>query len=120
MTFDLDTCGEERTQPLYRPSGSICSTLDPSDSPVDWFVGSPPSRTYAATDPNHHMANCSRIEPLTYSPMSPLLIGQGLSGNIGDDQWSGELQQADSWMPNPHITALAISVSGLFGEPNYI
>ena len=30
MTFDLDTCGEERTQPLYRPSGSIGSTLDPS------------------------------------------------------------------------------------------
>ena len=120
MTFDLGTCGEERTQPLYRPSGSIGSTLDPSDSLIDWFTGSPPSQTYTANDLNHHMANCSRIEPITYSPTSPPLIDQRPSGNVGNNQWSGELQQADSWMSNLHITGLAKSVCGLCGEPNYI
>ena len=42
MTFDLGLCGEEETQHTYGPSGSISSTFDPSDSLVDWFVGSPP------------------------------------------------------------------------------
>ena len=98
----------------------ISSTLDPSDNLIDWFVGSQPSQTYTANDPNHHMANCSRIKPISYSPMSPPLIDQGPSGNIYSDQWSGELQQPDSWMSNLHITGLAISVNGLCREPNYI
>ena len=52
--------------------------------------------------------------------MSPPLIDRGPSGNIGNDQLSEELEQADSWMSNPHITGFAISASGLCGEPNYI
>ena len=52
--------------------------------------------------------------------MSTPLIDQEPSGNIGNDHWSGEPQQADSWMSNPHIIGLAIRVSGLCGEPHYI
>ena len=51
--------------------------------------------------------------------MSPPLINQGPSRNNSNDQWSEELQQVNSWMPNPHVTGLAISGSGLCGEPNY-
>ena len=46
MTFDLDTCGEDGTQHTIGPSGSISSAFDPSDSLVDWFVGSPLSYLY--------------------------------------------------------------------------
>ena len=60
MTFDLDTCGEEGTQHTHGPSGSISSTSGPSDSLLDWFVGSPPSRAYTTNDPNHRMANWSQ------------------------------------------------------------
>ena len=77
MTFDLDTCGEERARCPYGQAGLIGSTFDPSDSLVDWFVGSPPTRTYTAGDPEHHIANCSQLEPKPYSPMSPPLIYQG-------------------------------------------
>ena len=62
MTFDLDTCGEERAQYPYGQAGSIGSTLDPSDGLVDWFVESPPTRTYTAGDPEHHIANCSQLD----------------------------------------------------------
>ena len=45
MTLDLGACGEEQVQSLYGQSGSIDFTFDPSDSLVDWFIGSPSSRT---------------------------------------------------------------------------
>ena len=77
MTLYLGTCGEEHVQSLCGPSGSIDSTFDPSDSLVDWFIGSPPLRTYVEDDTNHRMANCNRIEPVPYSPMSPPLNDQG-------------------------------------------
>ena len=41
MTSEIGACKEERAQSLYGLSGSIDSTFDPSDSLVDWFVGSP-------------------------------------------------------------------------------
>ena len=66
------------------------------------------------------MANYSRLEPIRYSPVSPPLIDQGPSQNIGNDQWSDGLEQVDSWMTNQHITGLAISAGGSCGEPNYI
>ena len=52
--------------------------------------------------------------------MSPPLIDQGPSASTGIDQWSHDLGREDSWTTNPHITGLAISASGLCGEPNYI
>ena len=120
MTFDLDTCGEEGTQHSFEQPGSISSLFDPSDSLVEWFVESPPSRTYTANDHNHRMANCSHLEPIPYSPMSPPLTDQGPSGYSNYDQLSEDLQQANFWMSNPHFTGLAISASGLCGELNYI
>ena len=52
--------------------------------------------------------------------MSPPLIDQGPSQNIGNDQWAEGPEQVDSWITNQHITGLAISTGGSCGEPNYI
>ena len=72
MTYEIGTCEDERARSLYGPSWSIHSTFDPSDSLVEWFVGSPPLQTYVGVDPIHRMANCSQMEPIPYSLMSPL------------------------------------------------
>ena len=77
MTIDLGTCSEERVQSLYMPSGSIDSTFDTSDSLVDWFVGSPSQQTYVADDPNHCMADCSRIEQFLTRPCHTLQLITG-------------------------------------------
>ena len=41
MTFDFTGCGNDQPYPEYGTSRSIGSTFDPSDSLVDWIVGSP-------------------------------------------------------------------------------
>ena len=120
MTFDHDAHTDDEIRYFCGPSGSLDSTFDPSDSLVDWFVGSPPTQSYSANDPNHRMANCSQLEPIPYSPMSPPLVDQGPSQNIGSDQWAEGQEQVDSWITNQHITGLAISTGGSCGEPNYI
>ena len=66
------------------------------------------------------MANCSRIEPIPYSPMSPPLIFQRPRTSASYAQWSTQRRDEDARMNNPHITGLTISASGICGEPNYI
>ena len=100
MTFEQDAYVDDEIKYLCGPSGSFDSTFDPSDSLVDWLVGSPPTQSHTANDPNHRMANCSQLESIPYSPMSPPLIDQGPSQNIGNDQWSEGPEQVDSWMAN--------------------
>ena len=119
MTFNQDAYADDEIQYLCGPSGAFDSTFDPSDSLVDWLVGSLPTQSHTANDPNHRMANCSQLEPIPYSPMSPPLIDQGPSQNIGNDQWSEGPERVDSWMSNQHIIGLAISAGGSCGEPNY-
>ena len=53
MTFEITDCGDDQPHPQCEPSGSIGSTFDPSDSLIDWILGSPPLQTYAEGDPNH-------------------------------------------------------------------
>ena len=77
MTFDHDAHTDDEIRYFCGPSGSLDSTFDPSDSLVDWFVGSPPTQSYRANDPNHRMANCSQLEPIPYSPMSPRWLIKG-------------------------------------------
>ena len=118
MTFEQNACGDEEALFPHGQAGSIDSTFDLSDNLVDWFVGSPPTGTHSANDPAHCMANCGRLEPIPYSLMSPPLIDQGPSADTGIDQWSQDLGREDSWTTNPHITGLAVSASGLCGQPN--
>ena len=120
MTFDFTGCGNDQPYPEYGTSGSIGSTFDSSESLVDWIVGSPPLQTYAEGDPNHRMANCGRIDPIPYSPMSPPLVDQGLSGSQHHAQWTAERDNENAWLTNQHITGLAKSSSKLCGEASYV
>ena len=116
MTTELGACGDEHVQSLHGQSGSIDTTFDPSDSLVDWFIGSPQLRTYVEDDPNHCLANCSRLEPVLYSPMSPPIIDHGPSASGNYAQWSTEPEDEEAWTTNPHLTSLAISASRVCGE----
>ena len=60
MTFDHDAHTDDEIQYFCGPSGSLDSKFDPSDSLVDWLVGSRPTQSYRANDPNHRMANWSQ------------------------------------------------------------
>ena len=120
MTFEATHYGDDQSYPQCEPSGSIGSTFDPSDSLVDWFVGSPPLQTYADTDPNHRMANCNQIDPITYSPISPPLVDQYPTGGQQPVQWTEGRVNENTWATNQHITGLTISVSKLCGEANYV
>ena len=120
MTFDLPTGGDDQDYLQCGPSGSIGSTFDPSDSLIDWVIGSPPLQTYADGDPNHRMANCSRIDPIPYSPMSPPLADQGPTQGQYHTQRQAEQDNEITWVTNQHITGLAISTNKLCGEANYV
>ena len=120
MTFDLPTGGEDQEYQQCGPSGSIGSIFDPSDSLIEWVIGSPPLQTYAEGDPNHRMANCSRIDPIPYSPLSPPLIDQGPSHRQFNTQPLEEREHENNWATNHHITGLTISASKLCGQANYV
>ena len=65
------------------------------------------------------MGNCSRIESIPYSPLSPPLIDQGPSTSANYAQWSTEPEGEDAWMTNPHIAGLTKSANGICGQSNY-
>ena len=77
MTTDFDTHESNPTQSQYGQLGSVASTTDPSDSLIEWFVGNPPQRTYKEEGPRHKIAQCSELEPIPHSPLSPPLEEQG-------------------------------------------
>ena len=118
MTTEFSACENHLTQSQNGQSGSVASTTEPSDSLIEWFVGNPPQRTYHEEDPRHHIDQCSRLEPVLYSPMSPPLAEQDDGGYYGVNP--EERGQESEWIRNPHITGLAISASDVCGSPNYI
>ena len=121
MTTDIGACGEVQVQSLYGLSGSIDSTFDPLDSLVKWFIGNPTLRTYEDDDPNNHpFANCRRVEPVPYSPMSPASFDHGPSVSKIYAQWSTEPEEEEAWTTIPHITGLTITASRVCGEANYV
>ena len=79
MTTDFDTYEHNPTQSQYGQSGPVASTTDPSDSLIEWLVGSPNQQTYNEENPRHQIAHCSELEPIPSSPMSPPLAEQGPS-----------------------------------------
>ena len=120
MTFEGPFNLNEQSNLPWGQSGSIGSTIDPSDSLIDWFVGSPPSQTYVGEDPRHRMANCSQLAPIPYSPLSPPLIDQGPSSSQRYPGWTLSPEGDNEWVTNQHITGLAISTNKLCGEASYV
>ena len=66
------------------------------------------------------MAHCSRIDPITYSPILPPLVDQGPTDGQYNAQWTAERNNESAWVTNQHNTGLAISASKLCGEANYV
>ena len=120
MTTELDANEYDLTQSQYGQPGSVASTTDPSDSLIEWFVGNPPQRTYKEGDSRHQIAQCSRLEPLPYSPLSPPLEEQGPSVAQYHGEYPEEQRQESERIKNSHISLMTISASGICGTPNYI
>ena len=120
MTTEFSECENQLTQSQYGQSGSVASTTKPSDSLIEWFVGNPPQHTNHEEYPSHNIAQCSRLEPIPFSPMSPPLAEQGPSDGGYYGEYPEDQGQESEWIRNSHITGLAISASGVCGSPNYI
>ena len=120
MTTELDSCVDNFIYSQYGQPGSKASITDPSDSLIDWFVGNPDQRYYNEESPQRQIAQCSKLEPIPYSPMSPPLEEQGPSTRDYNGEYPEDQGQECDWIRNPHITGMAISPSGIYGTPNYI
>ena len=115
MTTDFDTYEYDPTHSQYEQPGSVA----PTDSLIEWFVGNPPQPTYKEEDPRHQIAQCSELEPVRYSPLSPPLEEQGPSVARYYGEYPEEQRQETEWIKNPHNSGMAISASGVCGIPNY-
>ena len=120
MTTELDSFVDNFIYSQYGQPGSKASITDPSDSLIDWFVGNPDQRYYNEEIPQRQIAQCSKLEPIPYSPMSPPLEEQGPSTRDYNGEYPEDQGQECDWIRNPHITGMAISPSGFYGTPNYI
>ena len=116
MTTDLTDCLSYLSLPETVETVTESYFTEPSEELIEWFVGSPPS-TYAVVQPQQHpIAQCSQIDPVPYSPMSPPLADQHPNYPLQEHAYD---DQAEShWARNQHITGLGISVSGMCGQPN--
>ena len=116
MTTELADSMSNLGLPETEQSVSESYFTELSEELTEWFVGNPPS-TYSGQQPyTHPIAQCGRIDPVPYSPMSSLLINQHPSYALQNDNYSEPL--ADHWANNPHITGLGVSVSGVCGQHN--
>ena len=116
MTSDLTDCLSYLSLPETVGTVPESYFTEPSKELIEWFVGRPPS-TYSGVQPQQHpIAQCSQIDPVPYSSMSPPLIDQFPSYAPRDDDYDDPTEP--QWARNQHITGLGISASGLCGQPN--
>ena len=116
MTSDLSVCLGHLSLPETTETVPESYFTEPSEELIESLVGSPPS-TYSGVQPQQHpIAQCSQIDPVSYSPMSPPLIDH--FPNYAPRDNDHEVQAEPQWAKNQHITGLGISASGLCGQPN--
>ena len=115
MTTELTECLNDLNIPPCEPLDSISTFSKPSNSLIDWFVGNPPPSYYDQSASDCPIAQCSRLDPVLESPLSPPLIDQ--RPTFGAPQGT-DIPLEVNWTNNPHITGLGISISGTCGQPN--
>ena len=118
MTTELTECLNDLNIPLSEPVDSVSTFSEPSNSLIDWFVGNPPCTFYGQSASDHPIAQCSGLDPVLESPISPPLIDQ--RPTYDSPQGADMSTLAGNWTNNPHITGLGISVSGYCGQPNEV
>ena len=117
MTTELTECLNDLNIPPSEPIDSVSTFSEPSNSLIDWFVGNPPPTYYGQSASDYPIAQCSRLEPVPESPLSPPLFDQRPTY---DSLQGAEIPLETSWSDNPHITGLGISFSGNCGQPNEV
>ena len=117
MTTELTECLNDLNIPPSEPIDPVSTFSEPSDSLIDWFVGNPPPSHYGQSVSNYPIAQCSRLDPVPESPLSPPLIDQRPTY---DSPQGANIPLEASWSDNPHITGLGISISGNCGQPNEV
>ena len=77
----------------------------------------PPLNSYAASE-SHHTARCAQIEPIPDTPQSPPAHENGQQATFADDLW---YRCQPHYEPErPHITGVAVTGSGICGNPNLV
>ena len=103
-------------QGLYGPS-----TKDDSETPselVDLVFGhSPPLDIFTAIE-NWPIARCAQIEPLPDTLQSPPEHERGQYPTSADDPWYDSPPHYEP--EQPHITGVAVTSSGICGNPNLV
>ena len=96
MTTDLSDCLGYLSLP---ETISESYFTEPTEDLIDWFVGSPPS-TYTGVQPQRQpIAQCSQLDPVSYSPLSPPLIDQ--FPNYAPEVNDQEVEVEPSWAREP-------------------
>ena len=118
MTTELTECLNDLNLPISEPNEFAGAFSEPSNSLVDWFIGSLPPSYKGQSASDHPIAQCNQFDPILESPLSPPLIDQ--RPTYDDPRETYLPPPDDSWSNNPHITGLGISVSGTCGQPNEV
>ena len=116
MTTELQGCFDDLFIPeaLYDPS-STDDNYSPSDL-VDLVLGQSPPLESFLPQSQRPIAHCSQMEPIPDTPQWPPIYEQGPYAQDVNDPWPGG--QYPSWPENFHITGVAVTTSGVCGEPN--
>ena len=118
MTTELAECLNDLNIPLSEPVDSVSTFSEPSNSLIEWFVGNPPSSYHGQSTSDRPLVQCSGLDPVLESPISPPLIDQ--RPTYDHPQETVTPIHEENWTHNPHITGLGISVSGYCGQPNEV
>ena len=77
----------------------------------------PPSNSGAPLE-DQPKARCAPVQPIPDTPQPPSDHDRGPNTAFANDQWSN--YQARYEPEQAHITEVAVSTSGLCGNPNYV
>ena len=76
LTTELSQCLNDLSIPEDDFTDLASTFTEPSEELIDWFVGNPRPSLYEQGPAIHSIANCSKLDPVSYSPQSPPLADQ--------------------------------------------
>ena len=117
MTCDLPSSnGFSLYDGLYGSSTKADS--DPEDELINLVLGIGPTNGNGAPLEERPIARSAQVQPMPDTPQSPPEYEWGPNTVFAEDRWSS--YQADHQPEQAHITGVAVSTSGVCGNPNYV
>ena len=86
MTTELTESLNDLNIPPSEPIDSVSTFSEPSNSLIDWFVGNPPPSYYGQSVSDYPIAQCSRLDTVPESPLSPPCLTKGQLTTAGKGQ----------------------------------